>query len=178
MKGDMKMRALGGVFLIGALILSGCSGSQVSVKQVPGAETKPIHRIAIMPGSGILGDSIARELSNRGINVATANQTDRMVGGIKINHLGVTASQYYAALRNKGVDAAITATADMGKDGKPDKADAMVMDTTTGESLMDINWQNGWGGYGGSDADRAMRKSTSEAAQEMTKELVTRLRLY
>ena len=172
------MRALCGVFVIGALILAGCSGSQVSVKQVPGAETKPIHHIAIMPGSGILGDSIAKELNDRGINVATANETDRMVGGIKINHLGVTASQYYAALRNKGVDAAITATADMAEDGKPDKADARVMDTASGESLMDIAWQNGWGGYGGSDADRVMRKGTSEAAQEMTKELVTRLRLY
>jgi hypothetical protein len=101
-----------------------------------------------------------------------------MVGGIRINQLGVTAREYYAALHDKGVDAALTASTQMAGDGRPDKANAMVMDTISGNSLIDISWQNGWGGYSGSDADRAMRKSTSEAAQEMAKELITRLRLY
>jgi hypothetical protein len=43
---------------------------------------------------------------------------------------------------------------------------------------VDVTWQNGWGGYSGSDADRAMRKSTTEAAQEIATELITKLRLY
>jgi hypothetical protein len=110
--------------------------------------------------------------------VVTANETDAMVGGIKINQLGVTASQYYAALREKGIDAALSASARMAKDGKPDNAGAQVLDTASGNSLMDIDWKNGWGGYSGSDADGIMRKSTSEAAQEIAKELVSKLRLY
>jgi hypothetical protein len=163
---------------LGAIFLAGCSGSKVSVNQPPGAEIKPIHRLAIMPDSGVLGDTIGRALLDRGFNIVTAAETDAMVGGIRINQLGVTAREYYAALHDKGVDAALTASTQMAGDGRPDKANAMVMDTISGNSLIDISWQNGWGGYSGSDADRAMRKSTSEAAQEMAKELITRLRLY
>ncbi len=62
----------------------------------------------------------------------------------------ITAREYYAALREKGVDAVLTASAWMAKDGKPDNASAQVLDTASGDSLMDIAWQNGWGGYGGS----------------------------
>jgi len=164
--------------VLGAIILAGCSGSKVSVIKAPGAEIKPIHRLAIMPGSGALGDAIGRELLDRGLNIVTAAETDAMVGGIKINQLGVTAREYYAALHERGVDAALTAGTQMAKDGKPDNASALVMDTASGNSLVDVTWQNGWGGYSGSDADRAMRKSTTEAAQEIATELITKLRLY
>ena len=177
-KGDMKMRALYWLTVLGAIILAGCSGSNVSVIQAPGAEIKPIHRLAIMPDSGVLGDAIARELLDQGLNIVTAAETDAMVGGIKINQLGVTAREYYAALRERGVDAALTASIRMAKDGKPDDASAIVMDTANGDSLMAITWQNGWGGYSGSDADLAMRKSTFEAAQEIATELITKLRIY
>jgi hypothetical protein len=171
------MRALYWMTFLGAIFLAGCSGSKVSVNQSAGAEIKPIHRLAIMPDSGVLGDTIGRALQDRGFNIVTAAETDAMVGGIRINQLGVTAREYYAALHDKGVDAALTASTQMAGDGRPDKANAMVMNTASGESLMDIAWENGWGGYGGSDADQVMRKSTSEAAQEMAQALVTRLRL-
>jgi hypothetical protein len=43
------------------------------------------------------------------------------------------------------VDALLAASARMAKDGKPDNASAQVLDTASGDSLMDIAWQNGWG---------------------------------
>ena len=177
-EGDKEMKALYMLTILGTLILIGCGGSKVSVVQSPDAEIKPIQRLAIMPESGILGDAIAKELSNRGIDIVTGDETAVMVGGIRINQLGVSARVYYNALREKGVDAALTASAKIAPDGTPDHARAQVLDTASGDSLLDITWENAWGGYGGSDADRAMRKSTSEAAQEISKELITKLRLY
>ena len=176
-KGDWKMRTFCGLLVIGVMFLAGCGGSQVSVSQPPGAEIKPIHRLAILPDSGVLGDAIGKVLKDRGFNIVAAAETNAMVGGIKINQLGVTAKEYFAALHQKGIDAALSATTQMSRDGKPDTASARVTDTVSGNSLMDVTWQNGWGGYSGSDADRAMRKSTSEAAHEMATELITRLRL-
>jgi len=177
-KGDKEMKALYWLAILGTLILIGCSGSKISVTQAPDAEFKPIQRLAIMPDSGVLGDAIAKELLDRGLNITTEDETAAMVGGIRIDQLGVSARQYYDALREKGVDATLTARARMAQDGRPDSASAQVLDTASGDSLMDIAWQNGWGGYGGSDADRVMRKSTSEAAQEIASELITKLRLY
>jgi len=177
-KGDKKMKAFYWLTILGTLILIGCSGSKVSVTQSPDAEIKPIQRLAIMPDSGVLGDAIAKELLDRGLNITTEDETAAMVGGIRIDQLGVSVRQYYDALREKGVDATLTASARMAQDGRPDSASAQVLDTASGDSLMDIAWQNAWGGYGRSDADRVMRKSTSEAAQEIAKELITKLRLY
>jgi hypothetical protein len=177
-EGDKEVRALYWLSILGTLILIGCSGSKVSVTRSPDAEIKPIQKLAIMPDSGVLGDAIAKELLDRGLNIITEDETAAMVGGIRINQLGVSAREYYDALREKGVDAALTASARMAQDGRPDDASAQVLDTASGDSLMDIAWQNAWGGYGGSDADHVMRKSTSEAAQEIAMELITKLRLY
>ena len=71
----MKMRAIFWLAVAGAFTVAGCSGSQVSVTQPPGA----IHRIAIMPGSGVLGDSIAKVLNDRGVNVTMASETDAIL---------------------------------------------------------------------------------------------------
>ena len=172
------MRTFCGILVIGAMLLAGCGGSQVSVSQPPGAEIKPIHRLAILPDSGVLGDTIGKVLKDRGFNIVAAVETDAMVGGIKINQLGVTVKEYFTALNQKGIDAALSTSTRMSEDGKPDTASARVTDTVSGNSLLDVTWQNGWGGYSGSDADRAMRKSTSEAAHEMAIELITRLRLH
>ncbi len=177
-KGDKEIRALYWLTILGTLILIGCSGSKVSVTQSPDAEIKPIQRLAILPDSGVLGDAIAKELLDRGLNIITEDETAAMVGGIRINQIGVSARVYYDALLEKGVDAALTASARIAQDGRPDYASAQVLDTASGDFLMDIAWQNAWGGYGGSDADRVMRKNTSEAAQEIVKELITKLRLY
>lgn len=169
-EGDKKMRALYWLTILGTLILIGCSGSKISVTQSPDAEIKPIQRLAIMPDSGVLGDAIAKELLDRGLNIITEDETAAMVGGIRINQLGVSARVYYDALLEKGVDAALTASARIAQDGRPDYASAQVLDTASGDFLMDIAWQNAWGGYGGSDADRVMRKNTSAAAQEIDHE--------
>jgi uncharacterized repeat protein (TIGR04076 family) len=70
-----------------------------------------------MPNAGVLGDAFTKELVDRGLNIITTDETAAMVGGIRINQLGVTAREYYAALREKGVDAVLTASARMAKDG-------------------------------------------------------------
>ena len=172
------MRTFCGLLVIGVMFLAGCGGSQVSVSQPPGAEIKPIHRLAILPDSGVLGDTIGKVLKDRGFNIVAAVETDTMAGGVKINQLDATAKEYFAALHQKGIDAALSTTTRMSNDGKPDTASARVTDTASGKYRIDVTWKNGWGGYSGSDADRAMRKSTSEAAHEMATELITRLRLY
>ena len=92
-KGDKEMKALYWLAILGTLILIGCSGSKISVTQAPDAEFKPIQRLAIMPDSGVLGDAIAKELLDRGLNITTEDETAAMVGGIRIDQLGVSARQ-------------------------------------------------------------------------------------
>jgi hypothetical protein len=98
-------------------------------------EIKPIQRLAIMPDSGVLGDAIAKELLDRGLNIITEDETAAMVGGIRINQLEVSARVYYDALLEKGVDAALTASARIAQDGRPDYASAQVLDRPVGIPL-------------------------------------------
>ena len=114
------MKALYWLSVLGTLILIDCSGSKISVTQAPDAEFKPIQRLAIMPDSGVLGDAIAKELLDRGLNIITEDETVAMVGGIRINQIGVSAREYYAAPREKGVDAMLTASARIAQDGRPE----------------------------------------------------------
>jgi hypothetical protein len=79
-------------------------------------------------------------------------------------------------LRERGIEAIITAkTVDI--DGMPESASVRITDTLDGKILGGLTWQNGWGGRRGSIADRSMRKNLSAAAQDIAKELSSRLRI-
>ncbi len=48
--------------------------------------------------------------------------------------------------------------------------------TEGGRVLAGVTWQNGWGGMGGSIADRTMRQDLSEAASNIAHALSERVR--
>ena len=77
-----------------------------------------------------------------------------------------------AALREKGVDAMLTASARMAQDGKPDRASAQILDTASGDSLMDIAWQNAWGEM----ADQMRIASCEKALLRRLKKLQGKIR--
>ncbi len=160
------------------LMLSiGCAGTKMSVMQPNVTSLKNIHRIAIAPGSGVLGDAIAQELFNMGAHVVDAQKTSSIIGRAGLSEFEVTTSKGYSLLREKGINAVLSAKAIMAQDGRPENASVRVTNTSNGDLLVGVIWQNGWGRRSGSIADRAMRVNLSEAAQEIARELRNRLAL-
>jgi hypothetical protein len=96
--------------------------------------------------------------------------------GLAFKSFEVATQQGYSALHNQGINAVLVARAVAAVDGTPESASVRVTDTESGELIAGLTWQNGRGGQRGSIADRTMRKNLSEAAREIARELLTRIR--
>lgn len=162
------------LLLSGALV--GCAGPQMSVTKQTNLPAKNINVIAIAPGSGPFGDAIGVELFNLGFQVVDANETAALIGRAGLKEFEIYKPVGYSTLRERGIEAIITSkTVDV--DGMPESASVRITDTLDGKILRGLTWQNGWGGRRGSIADRSMRRNLSAAAQDIAKELSSRLRI-
>jgi hypothetical protein len=159
-----------------AVLLSACASSKMSVTTNPQAPVQTVSRLAIAPGSGVLGEALAVELFNSGITVVDANEASTIIGRVGLREFELTSAQGYAALREAGIEAVLAAKSVDAADGTPESASVRITSTTSGEIIAGITWQNGWGGQSGSIADRIMRKNLSEAASEIAGEIMKRIR--
>ena len=163
--------------LLLTIILSACSSSKMSVISDRQVLVQPVSRLAIAPGSGLLGEALAVELFNSGIPVVSAIEALTIIERVGLKELEFTSARGYAALRAAGISAVIAAKSVFGADGTPENASVRITSTMSGETVAGITWQNGWGGQRGSIADRSMRKNLSEAAREIAGELRNRVRI-
>jgi len=167
----------GGIVVLGIFfLLAACSGSKISAVQQSAIPSHDISRIAIAPGSGVLGEAISVELFNRGFTVVDSNEATTILGRAGLKEYELTSSRGFAALREKGIEAVLVAKSVAEADQTPESASVRVTDTADGQIIAAITWQNGYGGRRGSVADRIMRKNLSDAANEIADELMTRLR--
>jgi len=169
----VKARAL---ILAGTVLSAACAGSKMSMIQPSSGPARSVSRLAIAPGSGLLGDAIGLELFNRGLTIVDANEAGAIAARAGLKEFEITSTQGMEALRSRGIDAVLTAKSVAGADGTPESASVRVTDTSTAGVIAGITWQNGWGGERGSIADRVMRKNLSDAASEIANELLQRLR--
>lgn len=159
------------------LILTACSGSKVSTVPILVRAGGPVKTIAMAPGGGLLADSVAIELSNRGYTVIDQEDTSRMMVRLNLNELEVSKPEGLTKIHDQGVDAMLSVRAAAGYDGLPMSASARVVSTDTGKIISGVTWQNGWGGMAGSIADRTMRQGMAEAAKQITDSLAQSLPL-
>jgi len=148
----------------------------MSVTTNPQMPAQTVSRLAIAPGSGVLGEAIAVELFNSGITVVDANEASTIIGRAGLREFELTSSQGYSVLREAGIEAVLAAKSVDAADGTPESASVRITSTSSGEVLAGITWQNGWGGQRGSIADRTMRKNLSDAAREISGEIMKRIR--
>ena len=78
-------------------------------------------------------------------------------------------------LEAEGIDAYIVVRAVGSWDNRPESAAIRVTSTHTGTLIAGFSWQNGWGGQGGSIADRTMRKNMAAAARQIGNKLAEQL---
>ena len=79
--------------LLLTIILSACSSSKMSVisdRQVP---VQPVSRLAIAPGSGLLGEALAVELFNSGIPVVGAIEALTIIERVGLKELEFTSAR-------------------------------------------------------------------------------------
>lgn len=163
--------------LIGIGLVAGCAGSSMSIVQPGNLPSHSIARLALAPGSGVLGEAIGLELFNRGLTVVDTSEAVAIIGRVGLQEFEVTTAKGFAALHESGIDSVLIVKAVAAADGTPESASVRLTDTGSGEIIAGITWQNGWGGQRGSMADRQMRKNLSETASEISSELVRRLGL-
>lgn len=154
----------------------GCAGPSMSINQSPEI-SRQINSVAIAPGSGVLGDAIGLELFNLGVRVMDSNQATSIIGRAGLSEFEITTIKGYVLLREQGIDSVLVSKAIMASDGTPESASVRITDTETGALLAGVSWENGWGGQRGSVADRTMRNNTSDAAQDIARELEKRLNI-
>ncbi|HWM45288.1 MAG TPA: hypothetical protein VNR11_00080 [Xanthobacteraceae bacterium] len=85
------------------LALAGCSFGRVS-----GAGTGspvPVRTIAMLPGGGLLQDSVALELANRGFTIIDSAATASLMPRAKVRHAEDLDAGAFTRLRERGVDA-------------------------------------------------------------------------
>ena len=162
--------------LIVALSAVGCATSKISASPTHGSLSSPVKVIALDPGGGLLADAVSVELSNAGFTVIDSAATSRLMVRLNIDEVEITTPVGLGKLRSQGVDAYLTVRAAGGYDQQPQSASARVNSTETGQVIVGITWQNGWGGQAGSIMDRIMRKGLSAAAAEIADALSKNLR--
>lgn len=158
-------------------LVAACASSKMSVTSHPQAQSKVVSRVAIAPGSGVLGEAIGVELFNSGLTIVNSNEALTIIGRLGLKEFELTSAKGYAALREAGIDSVLAAQSVFAMDGTPESASIRITATDRGEIIAGITWQNGWGGQRGSIADRTMRKNLSEAAREIAREITNRIRV-
>jgi hypothetical protein len=156
------------------LILVGCGGSKMSVMQNTKPLSQSVNRIAIALGSGAFGDAIGIELFNMGFQIVDSNQVAGIADKAGLKESELFTPKGYATFRAEGIEVIIISKA-VSVGSTPESANVKAFETISGNLIAGITWQNAWGGQRGSVADRTMRKNISEAAQDITRELSSRL---
>jgi hypothetical protein len=166
----MKISLL--ILLLTMSILSGCAGSKISSSASNSVKTiNPVNEIAMAPDSGLVGDSLAIELSNRGFKVIDSHAFELILSKLNIDTLEMTRPGGLEKIKSKGVDAVLYVKGVAGHDNEPQSVSVRITSTTNGRLITGLVWQNAFGGRAGSIADRVMRKGMTEAVKEIADEV-------
>ncbi len=148
--------------------LSACSFG--GVRSIGALSPVSVSKIAVLPGGGALADAIAFELAQSGFAIVDSATSVGITGRAKIKQ---DTAQYMEAARAQGVDAVLAVRA--APPNYPDSAAARIISTRDNTVIASVMWQNAAAGARGSIADRTVRKSLSEAADEIARELAARM---
>lgn len=141
------------------LLAAACATSTPSATQARYAGPE-IRKIAVVSGDS-LGDAVSVELFNQGFKT-----------------LEISAEQATALpeLGANGIDAVLIVRSEPGYDSLPESATVRLVSTRSQETIAALNWANSRLGARGSPADRMVRKSTAEAAQNIVRDLRVSIR--
>lgn len=148
-----------------SLLFSGCTSASIS-SNISRSKT-PIKTIAISPSSGMFGDAVGIELSNRNFVVYDSGQSATLLVTAGISEIEFYQPSRTKSIQEKGVDAVLVVKATAGYDGSPDNATVKLVSLKDGKLIVGANWQNGHGGMRGSPLDRNSRSELVEAASEI-----------
>jgi hypothetical protein len=129
-------------------------------------------KIAVAPGGGAMADSIGITLFKRGYLIVEAAQMANLLERANIPPADLMKMKGLEFLRQRGFDAVLAVQAVMRSDGIPKSAVVNFLDVATGGKISGVSWKNGRAGTPGSPADRSMRSTIPEAAQQIVDALV------
>lgn len=135
--------------------------------------SEPVRVIALMPGGGVLAESIAVELTKYNYTVIDSEQVTALFLRSNLSEIEIYNPANLRLLKDKGIDSYLIVKCVAGPDELPQSASARLNKTSTGELIAGVSWENGWGGQSGSISDRVMRKNVSSAAAEIVANLMS-----
>ena len=169
---SMKFRILALFPFACILLFNGCATSNVSSVNRTGDTPKvDVNVIAMAPNNSLLGEAVAIELFNRGLNIIDSADTAVVFARLGITEIEISKPQNMRLLKAEGIDAYLIVKSAGGDDNLPQSATARLTSTESGKILAGVTWQNGWGGQSGSPVDRLMRKGLGAAAKQLVDEL-------
>lgn len=157
------------------IVFAGCGTSKIAVSAPLSVDScsEQVKVIAMMPGGGVLAESIAVELTKYNYTVIDSEQVTALFLRLNLSEIEMYNPSNLKLLKDKGIDSYLIVKCVSGRDDLPQSASVRLNKTSTGELLAGVSWENGWGGQSGSISDRVMRKNVSSAAAEIVANLMS-----
>lgn len=156
------------VVLVLAAVLGGCSSPMVSNVSAPSQMPHEVRAIALAPSGGPLADAVGIELVGRGYVIIDTAETSNLLVRDNLREIEVMEPRSLGAMKDRGIDAVLNVRTVSNDRGQPQSATARLNSTHTGQVLVGLSWQNGWGGFRGSIADRVMTADLVDAAKKIS----------
>ena len=163
------------------VLLAGCGGSALVMKDGTVAPTAPLHLIATISkeNSPVVTDVLTEALSQAGYGILSYGRTVSLLRRLGLEPDDALDPQVLTSLKDRRVDAVMTVAVENIEDRRGrtllDKVNVRVVGTNAGEQFTSLEWTNSWGCAPGSPCDRHNRMSPSEAANEIAQALTRQL---
>lgn len=153
------------------VVLAGCSSATVSNVAAPDTMPHEVRSIALAPSGGPLADAIGIELVGQGYSVIDTAQTSTLLLRTNANENELMVPSSLRSMKAQGIDAVLNVRTISNPEGQPQSATVRLNSTHTGQVLLGLSWQNGWGGLHGSIADRVMTSDVVDAAKTISNQI-------
>jgi hypothetical protein len=158
------------------IAFSGCGFSGFNrVESIKPAQS--IHSVAVDFQSGGVGEYVEETLVKNGFQVYRKEETYRLIRNLGLMAIDPSRPEQLALLRKENIDAFLTCRTIFAEIvGRPMEIHLNLYSTDTGKRLIELDWENGWGGQAGSMADRSRKNNFTESAEAVSSRLISELR--
>jgi hypothetical protein len=146
-------------------LVSGCATTQISISKAQ--KTFQVNTIALMPGGGVLADSVGTSLLQYNFGVMDTTTVSSLMYRDNLNEAEIMLPVNLKKLKDQGIDTVLNVRTVAGYDGKPQSASFRLVSTEDGMIICGGSWNNAKNGAQGSIADAAARRDITVAANEI-----------
>jgi hypothetical protein len=158
------------------MLATACASVKSSFTTLPPLPVRILSKLAIAPGSGVLGDAVAGELRGVGFAVVDVDEAVSLISRRGLKEADFVSAASYSILYDAGVEAVVEVKSAIAEDGTPESGAVIVTSTWPPGLIIAARWRNGGGGQSAPEWDAGARKKLSDVAREICRALLVSIR--